>query len=456
MSLITSLISGRVYSYEEAFRAKDITSDAMKEAISEWHRLFFQDTPDKEEDPCQRIPYAVVSKLTKTAFAEYSVDSDDQFLRQVLDALDEHKEEAMYAAMTGGRAFLKPYATKNGIAFSVVPRPRILVFGKDDQGRPTDVGLVEWTTDRNNYYTLLERRTIGADGRLTIRNQLYRAPNKDTVGVPVSLTALEKYAGLPDEYTYPVPMGLGLADVRCPVPNSVDGSLDPVAVFASATGLIHNINHNEWQLSREFELGRSRAIVSSDLLAVDQSGKRRTLRDDLFVALDEDPGDLGITIFSPALREQSFLARKTEYLRNVESLIGIKRGLLSEVEETQKTATEVTSSVGDYAMTINAFQEMWEKAAKAACVLAGVIGKLYRVPGAHEISQEDVVIDWGNGLMYDEDKTWADYMAMVAAGMIRPEIALAWKFSLPWETPEDLTAIREKYMPELSALAGAV
>ena len=30
------------------------------------------------------------------------------------------------------------------------------------------------------------------------------------------------------------------------------------------------------------------------------------------------------------------------------------------------------------------------------------------------------------------------------------EIALAWKYDLPWETPQDLEAIREKYMPELT------
>ena len=40
----------------------------------------------------------------------------------------------------------------------------------------------------------------------------------------------------------------------------------------------------------------------------------------------------------------------------------------------------------------------------------------------------------------------------LAAGLLRPELALAWYYELPHDTPEDLAAIREKYMPELQNL----
>ena len=62
---------------------------------------------------------------------------------------------------------------------------------------------------------------------------------------------------------------------------------------------------------------------------------------------------------------------------------------------------------------------------------------------------EDVVtVDWGNGILFDEDKVWADYLDMVARGLIKPEIALGWRFGMPTETEADLAKIREKYMPE--------
>ena len=41
---------------------------------------------------------------------------------------------------------------------------------------------------------------------------------------------------------------------------------------------------------------------------------------------------------------------------------------------------------------------------------------------------------------------------MVEMGLLKPELALAWKFDLPCETEADLAEIRKNYMPELSEL----
>ena len=46
--------------------------------------------------------------------------------------------------------------------------------------------------------------------------------------------------------------------------------------------------------------------------------------------------------------------------------------------------------------------------------------------------------------MYDQEKIWADYMEMVDKGILRPEVALAWRFGLAGESQQ---AIREKLMP---------
>ena len=234
----------------------------------------------------------------------------------------------------------------------------------------------------------------------------------------------------------------------------MDGSADAVSVYAAAAGLIHNVNHNERQLSREFENGESRVFASADVLDKRKNGKR-WLPPGLFVGIDDDLKNTGVTIFSPALRQESFLARKKEYLRNVESLIGLKRGILGEVEAAQRTATEVTSSQGDYSLTIQDLQQMWEKAVRQAFVVCGRLGTLYKVQGAVELDpDQSIAMDWGNGILYDKDKEWSQTMQLVSAGMLRPEIALAWHYGLPWETPKDLEYVRIKYMPEVERMTG--
>ena len=456
---IFSIITNKTYGYEDAFGAADCTSQDMKTAIDEWFNLFYRTAVTKDEDPCQRIPYTVVNKITKTAFGEYSAVSKNGFAAGIMDALYDVHRRAMHDALIGGLAYLKPFPLGSRFTFSSVSRANMLVFGKDIDGNPTDIGTAERTISGKSYYTLLERRTIGPDGKLTIRNKLYRSDSKDTLGKPVPLSSIPRYEALLDEYTYPEPVGLGMVPLRCPVPNCVDGGTDPVSVYAAAVGLIHNINRNEAQLCGEFERGKSRLVVSDDMLSrklINEEGKtviKKGLDDDVFVGLDDDPERVGITIFSPSLREQSFLARKTEYLRNVESLIGLKRGILSDVEATEKTATEITSSAGDYNLTIIDFQRMWEKAVRETLTLCGTLGRMYHVAGAVDLSDNDVAINWGNGVLYDEDKTWTDYKAMVAAGMLRPEIAVGWYFGMPTETPKDLEAVRIRYMPEIESLA---
>ena len=57
-------------------------------------------------------------------------------------------------------------------------------------------------------------------------------------------------------------------------------------------------------------------------------------------------------------------------------------------------------------------------------------------------------VNWGNGILYDDAKSWQETLEMVQSGILKPELALAKKFDLPCETPEDLETIRAKYMPE--------
>lgn len=441
--------SAKLSEYQSAFRASDITSYRMRTAINDWFDLYFQKESTEDSDPCQNIPYTIVNKLTKTVFSEYSVDSKDAFVSGVISAMNDVKEDAMQMALIGGYCGLKPIPDSGRFRFSVVSRDNILVFGRDAFGNLTDIGTLERTVSGKYYYTLLERRTLDGRGYLTIQNMLYRSDSGDILGSRVRLQELERYADFEDTYTFPQPVwSIGVIGMKTPIANCVDGGPDGVSVYASAAGLIHNINRNEAQINGEFERGESRIIVSADMMEVGDDGKRRKIKSHVFTSVDEDPDTVGVTIFSPALREQSFLNRKREYLRNVESVIGLKRGLLSEVEAAERTATEVTSSEGDYNLTIIEFQQMWENAVAEAVRLCGILGRMYKLPGVHEVADDAYTVDWGNGVLFDEEKTWADYKDMVASGLLKPEIALGWRFNMPTDTEAQRRKIREKYMPD--------
>lgn len=456
MSVLSAIFDNKISGFEQAFAVKDITSAEMRAAIREWYNLYYAiDTP-RDEDPCQRLPFTVINKLTKTAFSEYETKSTNEFATRILDGLERRRKQAMQQTLIGGEAFLKPLLTPNGrIEFSVIQRRNYLVLGRNETDAITDVGTQETTEVGGLYYTLLERRMIDPQGYLTIESRLYRSSDKSSIGVPVPLATLDKYAAIVPVNRLPLPLwSLGLIPIKCPAENCVDGSEDGVSVYAPAVGLIHNININEAQINGEFSNAESRIIVSGDLMERNSVTGKRQFKDHIFTALDDDPENVGVTIFSPEIREQSFLARKTEYLRNIETVIGFKRGILSNVEETDKTATEITNSAGDYNLTIVDFQEMWETAVKEAIRVCSILGAMYKVPGAVQIDPEkDVTIEWGDGVLFDRTRTWQEYQGMVAAELLKPELALAWYFDLPTpKTPADFEKIRAEYMPEMEDL----
>ena len=353
--------SGGVFS--EAFGASDGSSPKMKRGILEWLRLYYG------TDQRLQIPYTIVRKLISGVFCEY----DAPGLKEL------PQREAMELALICGESFLKPVPG----GWKPISRGSILVFSRDMWGEPTDVGLMEKTALGRHKFTLLERRTLSPDGTLTITNRLFRSQGSG-LGREVSLKSHPAYRELPGRFVYPQAMdSVGLIRLKTPMTNCIDGSAEGVSIYAPAAGLIAALEENESQLDSEFRNGQSRLVVSRDLLDAGQ------LKDTVFVALDESPENVGITVFSPQLRQESYLQRQQAYLRVVENIIGLRRGLLSSVEEIDRTATEITCSEGDYMATLVALRQVWEEA----------VEKASRLQEALTGQPLDTQIAWGDGVL---------------------------------------------------------
>lgn len=427
----------------EVFHKKEITTTEMRNKVDDWYNMYLSKQVPSGEDDHLRLPYTVVNKLYKAIFAEYEAESDNEVVQAILDALNEHKKRAMQQSLIAGEAWLKPYFEGDKIRFNVVTRDNVVVFGRNSENKVTDVATCEEEEARGSYYKLLERRWI-EDGKLNIDTRLYASDDRDSLGHRVPLYSLDKYANIEDLNVIPIDH-IGLIAVTCPAENCVDGSDEAVSVYAAAEQMIHSANENEHQLKVEFEHGESKVFVSSDIL---KGGK---IQDDIFTALDDDPENVGIDKYSPALRETSYLVRKNSYLRDVETLIGIKHGILSDVDEQAKTATEITSSAGDYSLSVIDFQEAFEKAVREAVDITLQLAGIYGVARA-DVKPEDIVIAWGNGVLYDRDKTKAEYINLAAAGLIKPEIAVAFFFDIKWKDESDLEKVRTDYMPAIQQL----
>ena len=351
--------------YQDAFGAEDVSGGLMRRAVLRWLQLYLG-----EKEDVLRLPYAMVRKLSRAVLCEYAPAGF---------AKDLPAREAMELAMIAGESYLRPGQQR----WQAISRGSILIFGRDHRGEPTDVGLVEKSQLGRQHFTLLERRTLDSSGLLTVRHRLYRSNSRQELGREVPLKSHPGYAQLPQSCVLPAGMGVGLVRVKMPMANCIDGSCEGVSIYAAAEPLLRAISENEQQLQGEFRRGQSRLVVSRDMLRDNQ------LQDSLFVGLDESPESVGITVFSPELREGSYLNRQQAYLRALENLIGLKRGLLSQVEAVDRTATEITSSEGEYMGLIRELQSVWQEAAEnAAALQEALTGEI-----------PDWSIAWGDGVL---------------------------------------------------------
>ena len=465
MSIAKALFDQSIISTDECFGQPDVTSQEMRTAINAWRDTYLKREGDKTSDPCMRMAYVIVHKLQKGVFAEYSSDILDKektakgkWMNRNLSQLDLIRDSILQWMLIGGECWVKPIPRPGPDGSTIfapllVHRTDAVILAREPDGRVTSIVTAEHTARGSQYYTLLERRTVDANGYLTIENKLYASFDRGTLGIRTALSKLDRYAQLPDLYTYPVPVGgVGMTPLRVPLANCVDGSMDAISIYEPAMGLIRNIDQNEKQLNDEFELARHRLIAPAEMLKTGRDG-RRTLDDSVFVALKDIHSDLAPTAFTPQLRDEPYERREQKYLRAIENQIGLKRGMLSDAQEVEKTAFEVASTAGDYNLSLLDLQQVWFDGVREYLTLCDTLGKMYRYcdQSAWDVT-EQLAITWGNGVLYDPDRELETDLRLVAAQLLKPEIAVARHFDQPWEDEEDLKNVREKYMPAMEEL----
>ena len=465
MSIAKALFDQSIISTDECFGQPDVTSQEMRTAINAWRDTYLKREGDKTSDPCMRMAYVIVHKLQKGVFAEYSSDILDKektakgkWMNRNLSQLDLIRDSILQWMLIGGECWVKPIPRPGPDGSTIfapllVHRTDAVILAREPDGRVTSIVTAEHTARGSQYYTLLERRTVDANGYLTIENKLYASFDRGTLGVRTALSKLDRYAQLPDLYTYPVPVGgVGMTPLRVPLANCVDGSMDAISIYEPAMGLIRNIDQNEKQLNDEFELARHRVVAPAEMLKVGRDG-RRTLDDSVFVAMKDVHGDMVPFAFTPQLRHEPYERREQKYLRAIENQIGLKRGMLSNAQEVEKTATEIASTAGDYNLSLIDLQQVWFDAVREYLTLCDTLGKMYRYcdQSPWDVTAQ-LAMTWGNGVLYDPDKELETDLRLVAAQLLKPEIAVARHFDQPWEDEEDLKNVREKYMPAMEEL----
>lgn len=328
---------------------KDITlSDQMIDAINDWKKMLagqadwttdYVKSLGIEEGICREFADTVLTEMETSI----SIDKLDQVYQKTVAKLNENLQEGLGL----GSFVLKPTGPDKA---EFVTADKFIPIAFGDDGKPLDIGfLTVKRVGESDYFTRFERHYF-VDGSLTIENKCYHSQSQEDIGILCSLENVEEWKNiLPGPVTYQGMDRMDFGYYRNPLRNRIDGSPCGVSVFEAARERIRKADIQCARLDWEYESGERAIHVDNRALQHDKRSGRfgmARLNKRLYRGLNlEDGKDKELLReYSPDMRDEAYKRGLEEYKREIEFVVGLAYGDLSDVQDVAKTATEIKTS----------------------------------------------------------------------------------------------------------------
>lgn len=290
-----------------------------------------------EQGICREFADVVLNEM------ESSVSNEklDEIYKKGIKDLNENLQEGLGL----GALIIKPLS--NG-KIEYLTADKFVILSFDDDGKPNDIMfMTKKAVNENCFYTRTERHYL-QNGILTIENKCYHSQSKDDLGKECGLSEVAEWSIItPGPVSYPGMNKMDFGYFRVPLKNRVDGSACGVSIFSSAKDRIKNADVQYGRLDWEYDSGERAVHVDERALKHGKSGSvgLPKLKERLFRGLNIDPehGEL-YKEYSPEIRDEAFIRGLERIYRQIEFVVGLAYGDLSDAQEVEKTATEIRAS----------------------------------------------------------------------------------------------------------------
>lgn len=356
-------------------------SESMIEAIGEWKNMMdgkaswatgYVKSLRIESGICREFADAVLVEM-ETSISNERLDRAYQ--KGILD-LNENLQEGIGL----GSFVLRPIGadiTECIMADRIVP----IRFG--DDGKPLDIGFLSTKrVGQTDFYTKFERHYF-VGGNLTIENKCYHSQSETYIGSPCELADVPEWQDInPGPVTYPGMSQMDFGYYRNPVKNKVDESKCGVSIFDSAKELIEKADIQGARLDWEYESGERAIHVDNRALKKNRSGDfgMAKLNARLYRGLELEEGKDKELLkeYSPEMRDEAFDRGLEKYYRSIEFNVGLAYGDLSDVQEVEKTASEVKVSKARKYNRVTAIQGKLKECLEDYAAALAFYNNLYR------------------------------------------------------------------------------
>ena len=399
-------------------------SSGMSQAIELWSQLYTGKAPwVSEEVSSLNLPAGISSLIARMVTIELKTQIDGSARAEFLNAqyqrvAERLKEYCEVGCAKGGLAF-KPYCRDGLIFVDAVQADRFFPTRIDSTGRIVGAVFVESMKKGSKYYTRLELHDLTGTG-YHITNRAFRSESSSVIGSEVSLDTVDDWADIEPESTIKNIKAPLFAYFKMPLANTVDAASPlGVSVYAHA---IDQIKEADKQYSRflwENEGGELAIDADVTLFTRDANGnpilpkgKKR-----LFRALNMDDAKEQLKVFSPTLRAQSLLNGLNKILQLVEFNCGLAYGTISDLQNVDKTATEIKSSKQQSYALVSDIQKSLQNALEQLVYAMDVWASVLKLApkGPYEIS-----FNWDDSIIVDAESNRQIMLQEVQSGIRSP------------------------------------
>lgn len=328
----------------------------MIESIEAWSNMLNGNAPwCNDYVKSMQIENGICREFADVVLSEMEVNISNDKLFEIFNKCTEDLNENMQDGLGLGSFCIKPLG-QGAAEFVTADKFIPMSFGIDK--KPNDIVFLDVKyVDASKYYIRTERHSI-KNGYLVISNQAFESSNPTALGRKIPLNSVEEWAKLPEEIAYPGMKKLDFGYYKNPLKNRIDDSNCGVSIFDKAIDIIKRADIQGARLDWEFESGERAVHVDSAALKKQPNGKNGLahLNKRLYRGLDLDSDKELLKEYSPDFRDTNIINGLESLYRQIEFIVGLAFGDLSNPQSIDKTATEIKAAKQRKYNRVNAIQ----------------------------------------------------------------------------------------------------
>lgn len=340
-------------------------------------------------------------------------------LNDVLKRLKKQLKKAVSRDLGTGGVLIVPYVARNKIYFNILSQNRFIINKRVGEDIIDCTIMAEHIVKDDEHYYRWADYTL-QDGNLYIR---YHATNEDT---KIDMKSIVEWNNIEDMAISNVEK-MPFMYIKSPADNRHENNDYGVPITFGCKKQIDKIMHTLEQIEREFDL--KEVFVGADVTMF--NGDNALPTNGLYKKVNAGDDEFW-EVFDPAFRNEPLFNKLMNQCAMLEKQVGTSKGILTDVETSNATATEIKKMLKDTFDLVDDIRSSLEDGINDFISACDVLANYYNLTPQGEY---EVTYDWSYDLLEDPSSTFNQLVQGVNQGVIK-KVELR-QFLKPSETIEE-------------------